>query len=488
MLSHRVDDTECPVAYASWTLTPAERNYSQLDKEALSIVFGVKHFHQFLSGRSFTIHSDHKPLQYLLGETRGIPPMVSAPIQQWALMLSAYMYNISYKPGASHANADGLSRLPVANTISEVPLPGDVLLVFRTLESTPVTASQIRQWTDTDPVLSHVRSNLLTGWVKSDDAVLRPYQTRASELSIQDGCVLWGSRVIVPKKGREAVITLLHEQHPHKRLARGYVWWPGMDQELEVAVRECDQCQQHQKSPAKAPMHPLEWPERPWARIHIDYSGPFRGKMILVMVDSHSKWMEALSVNSATSHATIEKLQSVFATHGLPEVLVSDNGTVFTSEEFSAFMRRNGIQHLTSALYHPTSNRLAERAVQTLKGALRKDVGEVIVRSRSFCSDTELHHSTTGIPPAELLFWTGGLVCTSIFFSQTLQGGLDRDRQSRKLDMTVIVVLVTLLWDNQSGSRAFLWVDHGYLGLCRSPESGTFYCLPPGWTYNRQAH
>ena len=141
---------------------------------------------------------------------------------------------------------------------------------------------------DTDPVLSRIHRNLLSGSVKSDDPELRPYQTRASELR----CVLWGSRVIVPKKGREAVITLLHEQHPGitriKRLARGYVWWPGMDQELEVVVKLCDQCQQHQKSPAKAPMHPWEWPEQPWARIHIDYAGPFRGKIILVMVDSHS--------------------------------------------------------------------------------------------------------------------------------------------------------------------------------------------------------
>ena len=177
VLFHRVGDTERLVAYASRALTPAEQKYSQLDKEALSIVFGVKHFHQFLFGRSFTILSDHKPLQYLLGETRGILPVVSARVQRWALMLSAYSYDISYKPGASHANADGLSRLPVANTICEVPLPGDVLLVFRTLEGTPITASQIRQWTDTDPVLSHVRRNLLSGWVKSDDPELRPYQS-----------------------------------------------------------------------------------------------------------------------------------------------------------------------------------------------------------------------------------------------------------------------------------------------------------------------
>ena len=138
------------------------------------------------------------------GETRDIPPMASARVQRWALMLSAYGYNIS---GAFHANADGLSRLPVANTISEVPLPGDVLLVFRTLESTLITTSQNRH-------LSCVRSNILSSWIKSDDSELQPYQTRPLELSIQDGCVLWGSRVITPKKGREAVIALLHEQYP----------------------------------------------------------------------------------------------------------------------------------------------------------------------------------------------------------------------------------------------------------------------------------
>ena len=154
VLAHCVGDTEHPVAYASQTLPPVELKYSQLDKEALSIVFEVKHFHQFLFDSSFTILSDHKHLKYLLGETRGIPPMAIAHAQRWALMLSAYRYDISYKPRASHANADSLSRLPVDNTIGEVPLPGDVLLVFCTFDGTPVTANQIRQWTDTDPVLS----------------------------------------------------------------------------------------------------------------------------------------------------------------------------------------------------------------------------------------------------------------------------------------------------------------------------------------------
>ena len=128
--------------------------------------------------------------------------------------------------------------------------------------------------------------------------------------------------------------------------------------------------------------------------------------MILVIVDAHSKWIEALTVNAATSNATIEKLQSVFTIHGLPEVIVSNNGTAFTSEEFKEFIQKNGIRHLTSAPYHPASNGLAERAVQTLKSALKKDRGGVSLETQICCflfRYRNTPHSTTGIRPAELL-------------------------------------------------------------------------------------
>ena len=179
-----------------------------------------------------------------------------------------------------------------------------------------------------------------------------------------------------------------------------------MDGELEQVVKRCSQCQENQKLPPRAPMHPWEWPERPWARIHIDYAGPIRGKMLLVVVDAHSKWVEAVTVSSATSQVTIEKLRHMFATHGLPEVLVSDNGTPFTSAEFSTFTEANGIRHLRSAPYHPSSNGLAERAVQTLKSAIRKSDGGVsleAVISQYLFQYRLTPHSTTGVSPAELL-------------------------------------------------------------------------------------
>ena len=180
VLSHRMDDnTEQPIAFASRTLSPAERKYTQLDKEALAIVFGVKRFHQYLFGRKFTILSDHKPLQYLLGETRGIPAMASARIQRWALTLSAYNYVINYKPGVDHANADGLSRLPLPNHPGEVPLPGEMILLFEALHNTPLRATQIKEWVDKDPLFSRVRDHIRRGWGDTHEPEMQPFQSRA---------------------------------------------------------------------------------------------------------------------------------------------------------------------------------------------------------------------------------------------------------------------------------------------------------------------
>ena len=108
----------------------------------------------------------------------------------------------------------------------------------------------------------------------------------------------------------------------------------------------------------------------------IDYAGPFLGKMFLIVVEAHSKWIEVELVPAATSAHTIQKLRAMFGTHGLPELLVSDNGTAFTSAEFQEFLSRNGVQHLTSAPYHPSSNGLAERAVQTFKSNMQKGSDE----------------------------------------------------------------------------------------------------------------
>ena len=151
-----------------------------------------------------------------------------------------------------------------------------------------------------------------------------------------------------------------------------------MDRELEEMVQKCDTCQLHNKSPPAAPLHLWEWPEKLWTLIHIDYAGPFLGKMFLVAVDATSMWIETHTMNSTTSTATACKLREIFAEHELPEILISDNGPNFTTEEFETCMRKNGIVHISSAPYHPASNGLAERAVQTVKSGITKTAGDIV--------------------------------------------------------------------------------------------------------------
>ena len=145
---------------------------------------------------------------------------------------------------------------------------------------------------------------------------------------------------------RSCVITRM------KALSRMYVWWPGINADIEKSERACHACQEVQASPPLAPLNPWKWPTRPWARLHLDFAGPFQGKLIFVAIDAHSKWIEATCTSSTSSYCVIEELHTMFAKFGLPETIVTDNGTGFTSEQFKFFLRDNAINHITSAPYH----------------------------------------------------------------------------------------------------------------------------------------
>ena len=243
-----------------------------------------------------------------------------------------------------------------------------------------MNAAIIKDWTAKDPLLSKVKQYIMVGWPETQlGEEFKPYRSRWKELNTLDGCILWGSRVVIPPQGRKAALVELHETHPGcskmKALARSYIWWPKMDQEIEALVQKCSICQESQSSPPSAPLHPWQWPGQPWSRLHLDLAGPYMGHMFLVIVDAHSKWLDAHIMSSITSAKTIETLRSVFATHGLPRVIVTDNGSSITSDEFTTFVRKNGIKHVTSAPYRPSTNGQAERAVQTLKRGLKRTPG-----------------------------------------------------------------------------------------------------------------
>ena len=127
--------------------------------------------------------------------------------------------------------------------------------------------------------------------------------------------------------------------------------------------------------------------------------------MILLIINSHSKWIEAYPTNSAMSTTVIELSQVLFAQFGIPEVLVTDNGPCFVSEEFEIILAKNSIKHITSAPFHPATNGLAERAVQSIKRALKKETqGTMKSRLAKVLMAYRLTpQSTTGMSPSQLL-------------------------------------------------------------------------------------
>lgn len=413
IIAHVMDDgAEKPVMMASRTLQAHERRYGQIDKEALAIMFGLSKFHEFLAGRSFCIVTDHKPLVGLFNPTKPIPDQISPRMLRWSLKLACYDYSIKYRPGKLIGNADALSRwtAPSAGTAGVERLP-DVLLLEEQPQGWNLDANKIAEETKKDRVLQKVVFHVLHGWPRKNvDPELRPFWNRREALSHNKECLLWCNRVVVPLALQAEVLRLLHAPHAGivqtKAYARGYVWWTNMDTEIERVVAECEQCQAVRSCP---PKDPQTWivSEKPWSRVHVDFAGPFQGKTFLVLIDSHSKWLEAELVPAMSSGVVITTLRKIFTAQGLPDILVSDNGRAFSSEEFNTFLRKNGIKHLYSPPYHPASNGQVERAIQTFKNKLKKMTDSNLTWNEKLCR--VLYHlrtvpnTCTNKTPAEIL-------------------------------------------------------------------------------------
>ena len=387
------DNTERPIAYASRSLTKTEK-HSQIDKEALALVWGVKKFHTYIFARHFTLRTDHKPLTAIFSPTKAIPAMTAARLQRYALFLSGFDYEIEHRSSTQRCNADGLSRLPLATTEDEENQSVDPVEAFHVSQFSmlPVTWQQVRKATQRDSTLAQVYEHVIKGWHENKDPNLQPFYSRRNELTVHQGCIMWGSRVVIPTKLRSEVLQVLHESHVGvvrmKAVARSYVWWPGIDLEIEGLAKGCSGCQRVQHAPKCSPLHPWEWPSTPWQRIHVDFAGPFLAMIFLVIVDAHSKWPEVIIMHSkTTTFKTVEALRTVFARNGLLEQLVSDNGPQFTAEEFQLFLKKNGVKHVTSARYHPATNGLAERFIQTMKQSLtsmKEDLGSMQTKLSKF--------------------------------------------------------------------------------------------------------
>ncbi|XP_036335034.1 uncharacterized protein K02A2.6-like [Rhagoletis pomonella] len=411
VLSHRMPEgCERPIAFYSRTLSKPERNYAQIDREAVALIAGVKKFHDYLYGRKFTLVTDHWPLLGIFNTTKPVPNVISSQMLRRRIFLNAYDFEIAYRSGNKLGNADFLSRLPL---MDEQRMIKEDVLMIEMVNKPVVDAKHIAVQTAKNADLAKVLSWALRGWPPnmSRSDRLYPFYVRRQEISSLKGCLLWGNRTIIPTESRQVVLSALHTGHPGivrmKALARSYGWVPKMESEIEDIVKMCAPCQATRHENAHAPVHWWETTKNPWSRLHVDFDGPFQGKIFFIVVDSFSKWLEVFLVKSTSSQSAIKPLRSLFATHGLPDEIVSDNGTAFTSDEFKTFMQDNLIRHIRCAPFHPSSNGQAERMVQTTKDFLKKtpEWQDIDLRLSRFLFNQHITpHTSTGRSPAELMF------------------------------------------------------------------------------------
>ncbi|XP_026320398.1 uncharacterized protein K02A2.6-like [Hyposmocoma kahamanoa] len=234
---------EKPIAFASCSLTKVQQNYSQLDREALGIIYAVTKFHKYLWGRQFTLITDNAPIRHIFHPSKNVPTLATHRLQHWALILSSYNYDIQHRKSDLLCHADALSRLP----INKIVIDNSSHINESVLLELPMSHVDIACETAKDCVLSKVLDYVKVGWPNyMNDPAILPYFRMRFYINVVDDCLLFGSRVIVPPKCQAKVLDLLHEGHPGivrtKLLARSSFWWPNMSTDIENKCKSCESC------------------------------------------------------------------------------------------------------------------------------------------------------------------------------------------------------------------------------------------------------
>jgi len=385
VILQREDDKSCwkPVAYASRTLSTAEQRYAQIEKEALAICWGCEKFDYFLAGREFTVETDHKPLVSVLGskELAKLPVRV----QRFRLRMMAYSYKIIYTPGEKLVLADTLSRAPLLGETKEPTKSSESVdsgicnSIIEEISISPKRVSKMRavMLEESESIL--LQKYITEGWPQYNQLPIemKSFFTFKDYLTCIDGLVFYMDRLYVPVMERAKVLEDIHAGHQGEvkciNRAVQVVWWPGLTRDVREMVKSCGICMRLRRV-AVEPLQQTPLPERAWWRVGIDLFEK-DGKDFLVVVDYYSRFLTVHELTIDTSSHTIVKvLEELFCTLGIPNTVVSDNGPQFISEKFKKFIDRWDIAHVTSSPRYPQSNGEAERAVQTAKSLMSKNL------------------------------------------------------------------------------------------------------------------
>lgn len=392
-----------PISFASRSLTKNEQNYSQIEKEFLSILFACEKFHFYTYGRAITVVNDHKPLLGVI--KKEICRIPSAKLQRIRIKLLNYDINLEHAPGKTIQLADYLSRymIQVGEEAEDKTLTESVLSINVSDER----KKQFQEQTEKDENLKLIKDFCKNGWPKEKSKCpvqLKYFYKLRNDIILDDDLLFYNERIIVPAVMRKAILNKLHEPHfgmtKTKQRARASVFWPNINNEIEQIVMQCRECQLNSPNKQKEPLIQHEIPNEPFKKVACDIL-EYGSKSYLVVIDYYSKWIELCKLKNKTAKQVNFELLRIFSTFGYPHVIIADNMPM-GSYESSQFAASNDIKIITSSPNYAQSNGMAERAVQICKNILKKsDNEENVLKSLLAYRTTQI--KDINFTPAQLL-------------------------------------------------------------------------------------
>lgn len=396
-----------PVWFSARTLTEAERKYPVLHRELLAIVFATEKYYQFVYDAKVVIYTDHEPLISIVRNGISLA-ITTSRVDRYLHRISPFDLDVRYKQGKLNCMADFGSRYPIDDSRSEADVfeENESLVVNFVAEGQSLNIDLLREYSKSDEVFVKLRRAIESGSFPKE---LKEFSSIRNELVINGELITYSGRVLIPRRLQEQVLQMLHAKHigvvRMKQLARRYVYWPGVNVQIERLSKGCVACKEYNADTAKKVHVPWPKPSKPFDRVHVDFFY-LEGRDFLILTDAYSRWVEVFHMTEKDAAAVGAVLTKVFSVFGDARSLVADNGPPFTSYEFEKFLKDRSIQLLHSAPYNPQSNGSAERWVATVKKMLKKNsVGGSREKLREVLFTLRNTPTTDGgLVPSEMMF------------------------------------------------------------------------------------
>ena len=340
-----------PVAYTSSTMRPNEVLWAQIEKETLAIYVACEKWDLWLYGKQITIHTDHQPLETIFKK-----PLSKAPrrLQRLLMRLQRYDTDVVYKKGSSLVLTDTLSRAPLSsiecrerNDFEVFRLEVERLDAMPNPQLLPRTTLDLQGATRKYPDLVHLTKVTSSGWPDKKSQLpscLKPYWCFRDEMSIHNGVIYRGNQAVIPTSMYGEMLAKIHASHAgaesNIRMAKGIVCWPGMQSAIKDMCQSCEKCHQFGRENTREPMKSQPIPQYPWQFISQDLF-EFESSNYLVTVDHYSDFIELDELDNTLSSTVVKCSKSNFSRHGIPEILLSDNGpdlSVLSLQRFVTYM------------------------------------------------------------------------------------------------------------------------------------------------------